>query len=107
MSYSISRIADRATIRVHGRIVASNQAQLRQLVLEALDDEVRHFVVDFDRADYIDSSGLGALVVLSKKIHEQGGDVRLAHLSRDLRTLFRLTELEAYFDGFGDGPPAA
>jgi len=53
--------------------------------------------VDFDQTGYIDSSGLGVLVSLSKKIREQGGELRLAGLNEDLRTLFELTKLDTLF----------
>jgi len=49
------------------------------------------------RPGYIDSSGLGVLVSLSKKIREQGGELRLAGLNADLQTLFELTKLDTLF----------
>ncbi|NIP57709.1 MAG: STAS domain-containing protein, partial [Gemmatimonadetes bacterium] len=39
----------------------------------------------------------GVLVSLSKKIREQGGELRLASLNEDLRTLFELTKLDTLF----------
>ena len=54
-------------------------------------------VVDFANTAYIDSSGLGVLVSLSKKIREQGGELVLASLNEDLRTLFELTKLDTLF----------
>ena len=37
------------------------------------------------------------LVSLSKKIREQEGELRLASLNEDLRTLFELTKLDTLF----------
>jgi anti-sigma B factor antagonist len=54
-------------------------------------------VIDFAQTGYIDSSGLGVLVSLSKKIREQGGELRLSSLNEDLRTLFELTKLDTLF----------
>ena len=58
----------------------------------------RKFVVNFSETGYIDSSGLGVLVSLSKKIREQEGVLRLANLNEDLRTLFELTKLDTLFE---------
>jgi anti-anti-sigma regulatory factor len=58
----------------------------------------RKFLIDFTNTGYIDSSGLGVLVSLSKKIREQGGELRLANLNEDLRTLFELTKLDTLFN---------
>jgi anti-sigma B factor antagonist len=66
-------------------------------VLEQLGDGVQMFVIDFANTGYIDSSGLGVLVSLSKKIREQGGELRLSSLNEDLRTLFELTKLDTLF----------
>jgi anti-sigma B factor antagonist len=65
--------------------------------LDALEEGSRKFVIDFSKTGYIDSSGLGVLVSLSKKIREQGGELRLAGLNADLQTLFELTKLDTLF----------
>jgi anti-sigma B factor antagonist len=84
-------------VNVDGQLIVGNRQELKQLVIDALDGGARKFVVDFSRTGYIDSSGLGVLVSLSKKIREQGGDLRLAGLNEDLQTLFELTKLDTLF----------
>ncbi len=84
-------------VGVEGQLIVGNRQELKQRVLDALDGGARKFVIDFSRTGYIDSSGLGVLVSLSKKIREQGGDLRLAGLNDDLQTLFELTKLDTLF----------
>ncbi|HWA57527.1 MAG TPA: STAS domain-containing protein [Gemmatimonadales bacterium] len=84
-------------IRVEGQLIVGNRQELKTAVQEALDHAERRFVIDFSRTGYIDSSGLGALVSISKKIREQGGDLRLSGLNEDLRSLFELTKLDTLF----------
>lgn len=84
-------------IGVDGQLIVGNRHELKQKVMDALDVGERKIVVDFTHTGYIDSSGLGALVSLSKKIRDQGGDLRLAGLNEDLRTLFELTKLDTLF----------
>jgi anti-sigma B factor antagonist len=67
------------------------------LVNQALDAGARKFLIDFSRTGYIDSSGLGALVALSKRVRELGGELRLSGLNEDLRSLFELTKLDTLF----------
>ena len=45
----------------------------------------------------IDSSGLGVLVSLAKRIRDAGGELRLANLHDELQTLFELTKLDTLF----------
>jgi anti-sigma B factor antagonist len=98
MSFTLRRDADGAVVvGVDGQLIVGNRQELKQLVLDALDGGGKRFVIDFTRTGYIDSSGLGVLVSLSKKIREQGGDLRLAGLNEDLQTLFELTKLDTLF----------
>jgi anti-sigma B factor antagonist len=84
-------------VSVEGQLIVGNRQELKQKVLDALEGGAKKFVIDFTRTGYIDSSGLGVLVSLSKKIREQGGDLRLAGLNEDLQTLFELTKLDTLF----------
>src|ERR671918_840595 len=84
-------------VGVDGQLIVGNRQDLKQKILDALDGGARKFVIDFSKTGYIDSSGLGVLVSLSKKIREQGGELRLAGLNDDLQTLFELTKLDTLF----------
>ena len=84
-------------VRAEGQLIVGNRQELKNLVSERLEAGERRFVIDFSRTGYIDSSGLGALVTSSKQVREQGGEMRLAGLNDDLRTLFELTKLDTLF----------
>ena len=85
-------------VDVDGQLIVGNRQDLKRIVLEELEKGERKFLVDFTNTGYIDSSGLGVLVSLSKKIREQGGELRLASLNEDLKTLFELTKLDTLFN---------
>ena len=97
MSFTITKQGDVSIVEIDGQLIVGNRQELKQKMLEALDGGARKLVVDFTKTGYIDSSGLGVLVSLSKKIREQGGELRLAALNEDLRTLFELTKLDTLF----------
>ena len=88
---------DVTLIEVGGQLIVGNRQLLKEQVLDQLERGDRKFILDFSKTDYIDSSGLGVLVTLSKKIREQGGQLSLVSLSEDLRTLFELTKLDTLF----------
>ncbi len=109
MSFTSAKQDDTVVVTVEGQLIVGNRQELRQLVIDELGAGERRFRIDLSRTRYIDSSGLGVLVALSKKIREQGGELRLANMSDDLRTLFALTKLDTLFllaDG-GDGAAGA
>lgn len=97
MSFTIQRRNGIAIVEVDGQLIVGNRQELKQKVLDLMDAGTRKVLVDFARTGYIDSSGLGVLVSLAKKLREEGGELRLAALNEDLRTLFELTKLESLF----------
>jgi anti-sigma B factor antagonist len=97
MSFSATHEQDVLVISVEGQLIVANRQELKQRVLDALTDGERKFVIDFSETGYIDSSGLGVLVSVSKKIRELGGELRLSGLNEDLRVLFELTKLDTLF----------
>jgi anti-sigma B factor antagonist len=97
MSFTMTKHAAVVVVEVEGQLIVGNRQELKQKVLDELEQGERKFLIDFARTGYIDSSGLGVLVSLSKKIREQGGELRLANLNDDLKTLFELTKLDTLF----------
>ncbi len=97
MSFDVQKVNDVTVIDVKGQLIVGNRQELKQTVLDHLEGGARRFLIDFAGTGYIDSSGLGVLVSLSKKIREQSGELRLASLNDDLRTLFELTKLDTLF----------
>ncbi len=97
MAFHVNREGDVTVLDVDGQLIVGNRQELKKAVLDELEKGERKFLVDFTKTGYIDSSGLGVLVSLSKKIREQEGELRLASLNEDLRTLFELTKLDTLF----------
>ena len=95
--FSIAEMNGITIVEVEGELIVGNRQELKDKVLGRLEEGDRRFLIDFTASSYIDSSGLGVLVSLSKKIREAGGALRLAGLNEDLRTLFELTKLDTLF----------
>ena len=98
MAFQVRKSGDVMVIDIEGQLIVGNRQELKQKILDALGTGERKFVVNFSDTSYIDSSGLGVLVSLSKKIREEEGVLRLASLNGDLRTLFELTKLDTLFE---------
>jgi anti-sigma B factor antagonist len=98
MGFTVRKANGVVVIGVDGQLIVANRHELKERVTEAVDFGSRKILVDFTQTGYIDSSGLGALVSLAKKLREAGGELRLAGLNDDLRTLFELTKLDTLFN---------
>ena len=97
MSFTLEHTDHALIVTIEGHLVVTNRQEFKQAILDAVEQGVRVVVVDFTTSGYIDSSGLGALVSLSRRLRDAGGDLRLVGLNDDLRTLFELTRLDALF----------
>ena len=97
MSFSIHKQQDIVIVEVDGHLIVGNRQELKQKVLDEIAGGATKVLVDFARAGYIDSSGLGVLVSLAKRLRDEGGELRLCNLNDDLRTLFELTKLDTLF----------
>ena len=97
MCLAISKQGEVVVVDVEGQLIVGNRNEFKQKVLDELERGARKVLIDFARTGYIDSSGLGVLVTLSRRIREEGGELRLANLNDDLKTLFELTKLDTLF----------
>ena len=97
MSFSVSRQGDITIVEIEGQLIVGNRQDLKQKVLDEVEKGARKVLIDFSRTGYIDSSGLGVLVSLAKRIRDAGGELRLASLHDELQTLFELTKLDTLF----------
>lgn len=102
MTFSISGEGDAAIVAVNGELTVSNRQKFKEALMDRLSGGDRRFVVDFEETSYIDSSGLGVLVSMSKRVREKGGEMRLAGLNEDLHALFELTRLDTLFQIYDD-----
>lgn len=97
MTLQATKHGDVVVIEVDGQLIVGNRQELKQKVLDEAEAGARKVLIDFAKAGYIDSSGLGVLVSLARRLRELGGDLRLANLNDDLQTLFELTKLDSLF----------
>ena len=85
------------TIKCHGRLVSENTAEIRALVGPLIVRGGR-IVLDFADLEYLDSSGLGALVGLKVSAINRGLCVlELANLTPRVKKLLSITNLLQLF----------
>jgi len=97
MSFWVAKDGETVVVGIEGQLVTSNREELKKLVLGEVERGERQFRIDCADTGYIDSSGLGVLVSLAKRLRENKCELRLAHLNSDLRHMFELTKLDTLF----------
>lgn len=82
-----------------GRIVLGEETNiLREQVKELLANGSKKIVLNLAQVDFIDSSGLGALVGLHSTAQAQGAKIRLANITKRFHELLLITKLLTVFD---------
>lgn len=88
---------------IKGRITVGPEATaLREAVSGAVNDGVRQLVLNLAQVDFIDSTGLGAVVMCSTTMRKAGGAVKLLNLNRRNIELLVMTKLATVFEIFND-----
>ena len=85
---------DRVVITAPGRLNMVAAPRLREAIAAAVDDRRRLVVVDLGQTEFMDSSGLGALVAGLKSARRTGGDLRIARPTEQVQTVLRLTNMD-------------
>ncbi|HWR01755.1 MAG TPA: STAS domain-containing protein [Chlorobaculum sp.] len=85
--------------KLSGRLDAQNSQELQKTFSSWL-KQTRFLVLDCSALDFLDSSGLGAIVGCLRKTLEKEGELKLAGLNAKVAMVFELTQAERLFSIF-------
>lgn len=85
-----------------GRLTVGEASNLREKVTEAVKEGSRQVILNLDEVEYIDSTGLGAMVIGFTSLQKAGGALKLLNLTRRSIELIVLTKLHTIFEVFSD-----
>jgi len=93
-------VGDVLIIQCHGRIVAGNEVYtLHALVGDSI-AKYGDVVLQIEQVDFVDSSGLGALVRLMQAARAKGGDLKLSGVPPKVRKTMEMTNLIKQFETY-------
>lgn len=81
-------------VRPVGRLTMVTSRQLTEAIGGLLDSGASRIAVDLSGTEFMDSSGLGALIAGLKSARQSGGDLRIAAPHEQVLTILRLTNLD-------------
>ncbi|CAA9362602.1 MAG: Anti-sigma factor antagonist BldG [uncultured Nocardioidaceae bacterium] len=88
---------DRTVIEVGGEIDVYTAPKLRERIIELVDEGQYHLVVDLEKVEFLDSTGLGVLVGGLKRVRGHDGSLQLVCTQDRLLKIFRITGLSKVF----------
>jgi anti-sigma B factor antagonist len=82
-------------------ILDSLQAnELRREIGDFVSAGIKYILIDCQNVEFMDSSGLGGLVMTLKMVRKQDAKLALCSLNEQLRMLLELTSMDSVFDVF-------
>jgi len=57
-------------------------------------------VLNLEKLIFIDSAGIGTLISFVKSLREKGGDLKLASMTKPVRSIFELVRLHKLFESY-------
>ncbi len=87
-----------AVFKLSGKVMGKDESNnLLSTVDDYTFDGTTHFVLDLTKLDYINSSGLNALINVLTKSRNAGGDTILCSVNEKISKLFLITKLNTLF----------
>ena len=88
---------DHIIIEVSGEIDVYTAPKLRECITGLVDEGHRDLVVDLEKVEFMDSTGLGVLVGGLKRVRTHEGSLALVCTQERLLKIFRITGLSKVF----------
>ena len=95
-----------AVIQLVGRLNMANAARLREAVTKIVDSGRTRVAIDMSGVDFLDSSGLGAIISALKTTRQAGGDLRIAAPTGQAKLVLQLTNLDRILTAYDDAETA-
>jgi anti-sigma B factor antagonist len=89
-------------LALKGRITVGEVTPVRDKITELVAAGHHQVVLDLQHVDYIDSTGLGNLVISYTQVKNAGGALKLLHLNKRNVELLALTRLHTVFEVFAE-----
>jgi anti-sigma B factor antagonist len=97
MNHKRIDIEDETTLEIEGTLDAVTAPDLRTVVDQLVADRRPSVTLELSSLRLIDSSGVGVIVSLFKRIRANGGQVKIVGLRDQPRAIFRLLRLDRVF----------
>lgn len=88
-----------AIVDISGQLrLGEATGKLRSVVQQLINDGYRKIVINLNGVVHIDSSGIGELMSNYTSVRNQGGELKLMNLQKNVRNLLQITRLFTVFD---------
>ena len=81
----------------NGELDIYTSPKFKKIVLDAFENKESDVLIDCKKLEYVDSTGLGALIYILKNLKEKEHLIYLDNIKPNVRKLFDITKLDKLF----------
>ena len=97
-----TKSAGTVILQLQGRLDTNTASSFEETLMGLIDNHENRIVVDFDRLDFISSSGLRVLLMAGKKLKTAEGKLGLCALQEHVKEVFDVAGFTMLFSMFPD-----
>lgn len=102
MSFNtIVNIEDQIELELIGELDIYSASDFMEKVENLIEEYQKDILMDFEKLDYLDSSGLGALISILNQSQKCGAKISIRGVKPRIRKLFKITQIEDLFNFVG------
>jgi len=96
----IRQVEDAVVVSAEGEITIRESPELHKSLVEVCQHNPRKLIVDLSQVQHIDSSGVGTLVEVFRRVKHGNGKMCLVGMTDMVRGVFEITRLDQFFSVF-------
>lgn len=101
MEFKSEKYQDVSVVHVYlTRATLAKAVKFKEFVADIINEGTHKIIIDLTLCEYIDSTFLGALISLLKKVNSLGGDLRLVYNKEAPSLVFMITRMDKVFKIF-------
>jgi len=97
MEIKLKKYSTTYILEVVGDMDLYSAFELKNIVTKMLAKNIKNYVVDLEKVEYIDSSGIGVLIHIYSNIKKSNCILKISNVHGSVEKVIKLTKLTQYF----------
>ena len=97
MELKIRKSKEIYIIDVTGEMDLYNSYKLKDLIVKMIEKKVTSMIINLEEVNYIDSSGIGALIYICSSLKKAGAKLFITNIHGSVKKVVELTKLGGFF----------
>ncbi len=100
MNIKVEKVNDIVIVVLGGELNMNTSNRLREAFKGILKDGDTKVLIDFEKVDFIDSSGIATLIEMFQNLGKVGGRMSLYHVNKKIVSVLEITKVHKLFGIF-------